>query len=91
MLSGPLASPWQRRPGNEEFVFDGAGVVPDGDNELLDTNFSGSVKRRAVGSFCRILNLGAVIDGSVAVRRMLGLLGVGMVELGAQLGAIVFH
>ena len=77
--------------GNEGFVVDDAGVVPDGANELSDAKFAGGIKRRAVRSFCRVLNLGAVIDGSVAARRMLGLAGIGMVKLGAQFGDIVFH
>ena len=46
--------------GNNDFVVDGAGVVPDGANELLDAKVAGGVKRRAVGSFCRVLNIGAV-------------------------------
>ena len=77
--------------GNEAPGVDSAGVVSDGIDELLNAEFAGRVQGWAIRGFRCLLDLGAVVDGSVPVRRVLGFLGVGVVELGAQLGDVVVH
>ena len=77
--------------GDEELVVDGAGVVSDGANELLDAELAGVVQEWAVWGFGGVLDFGAVVDWSVLVGRVLSFLGVGMVELGAQLSDVVVH
>ena len=70
--------------GYQEFVVDGSGIIADGSDKLLDAEFSGSVKRGAGRSFQGVLNLCPIYDGVVTVRGVLRFLGVGMIELGAQ-------
>ena len=77
--------------GDEELVVDGAGVVPDGADELLNAELAGVVREWAGRGFGGVLDFGAVVDGSVPVGGVLRFLGGGVVELGAQLGDVVVH
>ena len=77
--------------GYQEFVVDGSGIIADGSNELLDAEFSGAVKRRAGRSFRGIFNLCPIDDMGVTVRGVMRFLGVGVIELGAQVCDVVVH
>ena len=85
LLLGKLAE------GYQEFFVDGSGIIVDGFDELLDAEFSSSIKRWASRSFCGVLKLCPIDDGGVTVRGVLRLLGVGVTELGAQVCDEVVH
>ena len=85
MFLGDLAE------GYQDFVVDGSGIIADGSNELLDAEFSGAVKRRAGSSFRGIFNLCPIDYRGMTVRGVLRFLGVGVVELGAQVCDLVAH
>ena len=65
----------------EEFVVGCAGVVSGCADDMLDVQQASVAEQWAIGYIGGILDLHAVVDGSVAVRVMLGFLGVGVVEL----------
>ena len=67
--------------GYNEFVIDCLGVVLDCADELLGAQLTSVVERWALKYLGCMLDLCALVDGSVAVRGMLGFLGVGVVEL----------
>ena len=77
--------------GYKEFVVNYLGVVLDGTNKLLGAHLARFVNRWAVGCIGGILDFCAVVDGGVAVRVMLGLLGIRVVKFCSQLGNVVFH
>ena len=58
---------------------------------MLDSEFSGAVKRRADRSFRGVLKLCPIDDRGVTVRGVLRFLGVGVIELGAQVCDLVVH
>ena len=75
----------------EEFVVNCSGVVSDCANELLDAQLASVIERWSLGYVGGILEFCAVVDGSVAVRGVLGFLGVGMVKLYSQSGNAFVH
>ena len=77
--------------GYSEFVVAGSGIIVDGSDELLDANFSSAVEKRAASSFRGVLNLCSIDDRSVTVKGVLRFLGVGVIELGAQVCDIVVY
>ena len=77
--------------GYQEFVVEGSGIIADSSDKLLDAYFSGAVKRRAGRSFRSILNLCPIDDGGMTVRGVLRFIGVGVIELGAQVCDEVVH
>ena len=77
--------------GYQEFVVDGLGIIADGSKELLDKEFSGAVKRQASRSFRVVLNLFSIDDRGVMVRGVLRFLGVGVIEIGAQVCYVVVN
>ena len=77
--------------GYKEFVVDGSGIIADGSDELLDAEFYGAVKRRSARIFRDVLNLFYIDDRGVTVRRALRFLGIGVIELGAQVCDVVVH
>ena len=85
MLLGELAE------GYQDFFGNGSVIILDGSIEFLDADFSGVVKRRASRRFHGVLNLCSIDDRSVSARRMLRFLGVGLIELGAQVCDVVVH
>ena len=63
----------------------------NGSDEILDVELAGVVERRASGSLCGVLNFCSIVDRSVTVRGVLRFLGVGVIELGAQVFDVVVH
>ena len=57
----------------------------------MDAQLARVVERWALGCIGGILEFCAVVDGSVAVRGMLGLLEIRVFKFYSQLGNVVFH
>ena len=58
---------------------------------MLDAEFSGLVKRRAARSLRGVLDFYSIDDRSVTVKGLRRFIGVGLIELGAQVFDEVVH
>ena len=58
---------------------------------MLDAQLTIFAERWDAGSLGVVLSFFSIVDGNVLLRGMLRFLGGGVVELGAQIGDVIFH